>query len=75
MNHLQKPKNESMCDTGKKDARIKDYRKIAKKYIVVDAGSVCNVLHELRSSSLDLQGHNMNRNRENKKQTSRKTSS
>ena len=34
---------------------------------MLDVGSVRNALHELRSSSLDLQGHKLKLNRANKK--------
>ena len=49
-----------------KIARIKDYRKNAKTNVILDVGSVRNALHELRSSSLDLQGHNLKLNGANK---------
>jgi len=50
----------------KKVAHIKDYRKNCKTNVILDIGTVRNALHELRSSSLDLQGHNLNMNRANK---------
>jgi hypothetical protein len=66
VNHIQNPKNDSMCGT-EKVAHILDYRKITKKKVIVDVGSVRNAPHELRFSSLDLQEHNLNLNRVNKK--------
>ena len=65
MNHIQNPKNDSMCGTEKKVAHIKDYRKITKTNVILDVDLVRDVLHELSSSSLDLQGHNLNQNRAN----------
>jgi hypothetical protein len=54
-----------MCGT-EKGAQIKIREKNYKTYVIVDVGSVRNAPHEIRFSSLDLQGHNLNLNRVNK---------
>jgi len=56
----------------KKVAHIKHYRKNCKTNVILDVRTVRNAVHELHSSSLDLQGHNLNLNRANKKLNLRK---